>query len=82
MSWTHIRDEEVKARKKHKCLLCGEDIEIGEKYVKRTGTDDGIITMKMHKECEKESSEWDEGDWQCISPYEMERPPVEGKEWR
>ncbi|MFQ5786488.1 MAG: hypothetical protein ACE5H1_00760 [Thermodesulfobacteriota bacterium] len=74
MSWTWLRDERVKAKKVHKCLLCGEDIEVGEYYQKRTGTNDGIITMKMHEECKEESDSWDECDWQTFGPYEMERP--------
>ena len=75
MSWYHLRDEDVKARKNHRCILCGEDILVGEVYRQRTGTDEGEIhTMRMHQECQKESAKWDSDDWECWEPYEMDRP--------
>lgn len=74
MVWTHFRDEELKARHQHDCLLCGEKIEKDEKYIKRTGADEGIITMHMHPECKKESDKWDQSDWETFTAYEMPRP--------
>ncbi len=50
---------------------------VGEIYAKRTGIDDGIVTMKMHKECEEESSRWHPDDWESLSVYEMEWPVLE-----
>jgi len=74
MVWTHFRDEEVTARHQHDCTLCGEMILKDEKYSKRTGADEGIITMHMHLECKKESDKWSPDDWDSFSAYEMERP--------
>lgn len=42
----------VKARKKHRCCLCGERINAGDFHDTRTGVgDDGVWTMRMHHEC-------------------------------
>jgi len=42
----------VKARKPHRCCLCGQRIDAGELYDARTGVGDGCMwTMKMHPEC-------------------------------
>lgn len=74
MSWYWLRDQIVKVRKHHSCRLCGESIEKGEICVMRTGTDDGIHTFYMHKECEEATVDWDSDDWEVTSPGEMERP--------
>jgi hypothetical protein len=74
MSWTFIRQGEVKARKIHRCFCCGEDIAINEKYTERVGSNDGIVVMKMHKECQEESDKWDADDWETFGMYEMDRP--------
>lgn len=43
----------VRARKKHRCVLCVEPINAGELYDIRTGVDQGDCwTMKMHPECQ------------------------------
>lgn len=42
----------VKARKPHRCDLCGERINAGELYDKRSGVDSGDFwTMRVHPEC-------------------------------
>ncbi len=42
----------VKARKPHRCCLCGERIEVGDTKDTRTGISDGQVwTMQMHPEC-------------------------------
>lgn len=45
--------EGVKARKRYRCDLCGEDIAVGELHDTRTGveTGTGFWTMRMHPEC-------------------------------
>jgi hypothetical protein len=61
--------EERKARKKHRCLWCGEDIEPGQKYARWCSIDGrDACTCKMHPECAKVSSGQDE-----IYPYEHKR---------
>ncbi len=42
----------TKARKPHRCALCGERIEKGDTQDTRTGVGDGDVwTMHMHPEC-------------------------------
>jgi hypothetical protein len=75
MSWTHLRDEIRKARKAHRCYLCGEIIAPQETYLVRTGSlDDEIVSCKMHPECEQQTRDWDDFDWECFSGDEFERP--------
>lgn len=43
----------VKARKRYRCCLCGEGIDVGEIHDTRTGVvdGDGFWTMRIHTEC-------------------------------
>ena len=42
----------TKARKPHRCCLCGERINIGDVKDTRSGVSDGQVwTMQMHPEC-------------------------------
>ncbi len=45
--------EGVKARKLHRCCLCGQRIAVGESHDTRTGVGDGMWTMRMHPECHR-----------------------------
>jgi hypothetical protein len=75
MSWTHIEDSTPKAKKEYQCFLCGEVIKIGERHVRRFGYYDGdSLSSRMHVECEEESREWDQQDWESISFGCMKRP--------
>ena len=75
MSWQHLRDETPAARKPHRCFLCGAEIRVGERHVKRAGiSDGGLDTFRMHAACEAETKDWDETDWECFSEGDMERP--------
>lgn len=75
MSWVHFSDTTPKARKRHYCEVCGQDILIGETHVARSGAYDGKPrTVRMHFECEELSSRWDQQDWECHSPGDAERP--------
>lgn len=66
MSWTHMEEKTVRARKAHRCTLCGHTITPKEDYVRRVGVDtDGFITMRMHLCCEKATRDWDDMDWEC-----------------
>ena len=66
------------AKKAHQCTNCGEEIVIGEKYVRWMSVDDGKgFANKMHKECI--ASLIDEngaGFWE-YSPFSGERPNAE-----
>lgn len=65
MSWRHIEDKDVKARKDHRCWLCAETIDKGTTYRRRVGIgDDGPMTMHMHAECEAATRDWDQMDWE------------------
>lgn len=67
MAWHHIEDREVKARKQHRCTLCGLRIRKGAKYIRRRGVDGPEhITMKMHAVCEDATSWWGVGDWESM----------------
>lgn len=69
MSWVHLEDKIVTARKPHRCYLCDKPIAKGEKYLRRSGIEEGEghITYKMHSECEEHTRDWDEGDWETFS---------------
>lgn len=74
MSWVHVEDKLVVARKPHRCYLCGKAIEKGEKYLRRTGILEGekFATAKMHPPCEEQTEDWDEGDWETFSPGDLD----------
>ena len=75
--WRHIQDSDATARKDHRCLLCGQKIAKGTKYTRRTGFgEDGPVTMRMHTECEAETRDWDEMDWETFDG-DFERPDSE-----
>ena len=78
---TCLRQSEQKARKQHKCVWCGEAIEIGETYSYWAGIFEGEFqTNKMHLECEKVCSS-KENDY-ChdgFNPYEYKRGSLEEK---
>lgn len=67
--WTHLEDKKQKARKLHRCCLCGLEIAIGVEYIRRTGSDGGDMhRMKMHVECEAVTRDWDDSDWENTEP--------------
>lgn len=75
MCWTHLEDKRVRARKPHRCFMCGEAVGAGEEYVRRKGVGDGgVESFAMHPECESESSSWEDADWECFFEGDMERP--------
>lgn len=81
MGYAHLEDKTVKARKPHRCYLCGEPIEAGETYVRRTSADDdGIDRIAMHPECEKETQPWEWWEWEEFMMGDMPRPRKGGDE--
>lgn len=55
-----LENKTKKARKQHRCCLCGELINVGEEYNNQTlfYADDGdFVNMKSHKECLKYAEE-------------------------
>lgn len=67
MSWTHLGDTYPKARKEHRCYLCGLRIRKGARHVRRDGIADGeFVACRMHAVCESHTKAWDETDWECF----------------
>lgn len=67
----------VLARRRHRCCLCGEAIQAGERYDSRKGVNsDGFWTMRMHPECQDyESPETVPWDWyEDVSEPAFTRP--------
>jgi predicted nucleic acid-binding Zn-ribbon protein len=66
MSYVTSKDG-IKARKAHRCDLCGEAINSGDIQDVRSGlSDDGWYTMHMHPECHK---------------YEQKQPSPVDSDW-
>ena len=62
-----ISNDDVVARKTHKCNWCHEGINIGERYRRQTCVDGGwIYRVKFHPECmlalSSEANEWGDGE--------------------
>ena len=76
MSTVLSQSDGIVAHKKYRCDLCGETINKGDKYDRRTGCEDGMWTMHMHPECHAyESYETVDSDWyEDISEPAFERP--------
>lgn len=86
MSWVHLEDKIVTASKPHRCYLCDRTIAKGERYLRRSGIEEGegYITAKMHLECEEHTRDWDDGDWEAFSRGDLanwiEEPEAKGGE--
>jgi len=73
MSWTHLRDSNLKSRKAHVCSLCGKMIEAGTIYVRRCGVLDGVFCDDaMHVACEEQTKNWDAMDWETFGNGDLE----------
>ena len=73
MSYTLIREAFPVARKKHRCIWCGEGIPVGLKHRHEISTFDGLQDHRWHLECAKSSQEhFEEGPE--FSPYDNPRP--------
>jgi hypothetical protein len=77
MGYSLIANSTQKAKKEHRCTWCGQQILVGDEYVRIRGVFEGEPqTDKLHPECDDAASEYfrewgaDEG----YSPYENERP--------
>lgn len=73
---TVFTDSTHAAAKRYQCYYCGQPIEKGESYGRRTGVSYGDFwTMHYHPECDDYAVEhWDEGDWECHCTGDFERP--------
>lgn len=76
MSYTLLSESHPVARKKHRCIWCGESIQPGEKYRRERGVFDGNMQdFAWHPECAQ--AQLDEiratGEPEFFA-YENERP--------
>lgn len=72
MSWKCLTNATRKARTPHQCWLCDGTINAGETYVYRAGADDGqMVAMHMHIECEAETQDWEQEDWETFSQGDL-----------
>lgn len=61
-----------KARKHHRCWLCGLPIEIGHLHIKYVGVYDGeFASTRSHMECDAYTKGWKEEDYECHDEYEF-----------
>lgn len=70
--------KKVKAKKRHRCLYCGQSIEIGELYSRETGIfEDDFQNFALHLEClaEHHENSKEDNDY-TIYPYDSPRPFV------
>jgi hypothetical protein len=75
MSWHRMFDRHPRARKAHKCYLCGQSIEIGEVYLCRVGHyEDEFVWFRMHNECELQTLHWEIEDWEDHEDSQFTRP--------
>lgn len=76
MSYTLLSETTRTARKKHRCIWCGEAIEAGEAYVdERSIFDGGFQHHRWHPECLDDAREgWRAGDDEEFMAYSHERP--------
>ena len=67
-------DRLIKARKPHRCYLCGLRIRKGATYYQRAGVEGAEHwSIRMHAVCRDASSGWDEDDWMTHDEWEFRR---------
>lgn len=76
--WEIISSELRKARKPHKCIWCGQSIEIGARYrYERVRGPDGMDFNPWHLECDEAHREASRVDHDGeFTPYDNERPAL------
>lgn len=66
--WKWIRDVTLKSRHYRPCILCGKDIERGERYLKREGAvNRKRMSLAMHHLCEALTKSWSDEDWRSFT---------------
>ena len=76
MTYHLFEEKTVKSAKRHRCIWCGERIEIGQTYTREKSTYDGHFQdHKWHPEClEDARAGWAAGDDCEFVPHQAERP--------
>ena len=72
MSCNFRKEEYRKARKWHRCDLCGGKIEVGDKYSYESGMYDGCFyTMTLHSVCRKIIEEFADAELEFGDEYTL-----------
>lgn len=72
MRYQHLGDSEPKAKKPHRCYLCGLEIPVGTKYLRRAFVDeDGRSSVGMHLSCVTHTKDWTIDEWECHDSSEF-----------
>lgn len=77
MSYTLLSESFPTARKRHRCIWCGQYIEPGDKYRRERSVSDGDMQdHKWHPECDEQFGIEcaAEGGTMEFSPHDNERP--------
>jgi hypothetical protein len=79
MSYELIRESFPVARKRHRCIWCGEGINAGVKHRHEVSSFDGNLQdHRWHLECDDDAKDYfDEGNGPEFSAYSNERPKLE-----
>jgi hypothetical protein len=63
-------DRTIRARKEHKCDLCGLRIRKGATYVYREGVEGREHwRLRMHPVCDDATADWDPILWECLGDH-------------
>ena len=77
MSYVLMSESTPKARKQHRCIWCGEAIEVGETYRHEISIFDGNWqNHKWHLECDKDAQEYLKDNGPEFEAYESPRPSM------
>jgi hypothetical protein len=81
MTYTLLAEATRTARKRHRCIWCGQHIEPGETYRDERSVYDGELQHhRWHPECDEQFSvelAYEGGGDLEFSPYDNERPAKE-----
>ena len=82
MSYTLLSETVRKARKKHRCIWCGESINVSFTYVDERSVFDGAMQRhRWHPECLDSAREgWQSGDDEEFIAYSHERPSADERQ--
>ena len=69
---------EHKARRAHRCIWCGEHIQVGEMYFYQSGRfNDDFQSNHWHHECWDAAAQDEDAFRDGFSPHENERPAAQ-----
>ena len=71
-----IRESFPVARKKYRCIWCGESIPVGLKHRYEVSTFDILQQHRWHLECDKEAADYFADGETEFCPYDNPRPSV------